>query len=95
MQATHQLFLGQTLLGINVTILWSAPVHLQFAYNSSYCQPQLLEKKRKDYAFRRQFSEKPSIIPGCPGPQLLLQLLVVSVTERWICPSFCQRYGSC
>ncbi len=25
------------------------------------------EKKRKDYAFRRQFSEKPSIIPGCPG----------------------------
>ena len=26
------------------------------------------EKKRKDYAFRRQFNEKPSIIPGCPGP---------------------------
>ena len=26
-----------------------------------------LEKKRKDYAFRRQFNEKPSIIPGCPG----------------------------
>jgi len=25
------------------------------------------EKKRKDYAFRRQFNEKPSIIPGCPG----------------------------
>ena len=24
-------------------------------------------KKRKDYAFRRQFNEKPSIIPGCPG----------------------------
>ena len=24
------------------------------------------EKKRKDYAFRRQFDEKPSIIPGCP-----------------------------
>ena len=24
------------------------------------------EKKRKDYAFRRQFNEKPSIIPGCP-----------------------------
>ncbi len=22
------------------------------------------EKKRKDYAFRRQFNEKPSIIPG-------------------------------
>ncbi len=25
------------------------------------------EKKRKDYAFRHQFNEKPSIIPGCPG----------------------------
>ncbi len=24
-------------------------------------------KKRKDYAFRRQFNEKPIIIPGCPG----------------------------
>ena len=24
------------------------------------------EKKRKDYAFLRQFIEKPSIIPGCP-----------------------------
>ncbi len=24
------------------------------------------EKKRKDYAFWRQFIEKPSIIPGCP-----------------------------
>jgi len=27
---------------------------------------QRKEKKRKDYAFRRQFNEKPSIIPGCP-----------------------------
>jgi len=26
-----------------------------------------VEKKRKDYAFRRQFNEKPSFIPGCPG----------------------------
>ena len=25
------------------------------------------EKKRKDYAFRRYFNEKPSIIPGCPA----------------------------
>jgi hypothetical protein len=25
-----------------------------------------IEKKRKDYTFRRQFNEKPSIIPGCP-----------------------------
>jgi hypothetical protein len=28
---------------------------------------QRKEKKRKDYTFRRQFNEKPSIIPGCPG----------------------------
>ncbi len=27
------------------------------------------EKKRKDYTFRRQFNEKPSIIPGCPRLQ--------------------------
>ncbi len=25
------------------------------------------DKKRKDYAFWRQFNEKPSITPGCPG----------------------------
>ena len=25
------------------------------------------KNKRKDYAFRRHFNEKPSIIPGCPG----------------------------
>ncbi len=30
-----------------------------------------LEKKRKEYAFRRQFIEKPSIIPGCPVPQAI------------------------
>jgi len=27
------------------------------------------EKKKKDYTFRRQFNEKPSIIPGCPRHQ--------------------------
>ncbi len=26
-----------------------------------------VEKKRKDYTFRRRFNEKPSIILGCPG----------------------------
>ena len=25
------------------------------------------EKTREDYAFQRQFDEKPSVIPGCPG----------------------------
>ena len=32
-----------------------------------FSQSSLLSKKRKDYAFRRQFNEKPRIIPGCPG----------------------------
>ena len=27
----------------------------------------MTEKRKKDYTFRRQFNEKPSIIPGCPG----------------------------
>ena len=30
------------------------------------------EKKRKDYAWQRQFNEKPSIIPGCPVPKMSL-----------------------
>jgi len=29
------------------------------------------EKERKDYAFRSQFDETPSIIPGCPEKCLL------------------------
>jgi len=27
----------------------------------------IVTKKRKDYTFQRQFNEKPSTIPGCPG----------------------------
>ncbi len=30
-------------------------------------EPQFDRKKRKDDAFRRQFNEKPGIIPGWPG----------------------------
>ena len=30
-------------------------------------------QKRKDYIFRHQFNEKPSIIPGCPGLLLTTQ----------------------
>ena len=36
-------------------------------------------KKRKDYAFRRQFNEKPSIIPGCPGVWLQQDLMKARV----------------
>jgi len=35
------------------------------------------EKKRKDYAFRRQFNENPSIIPGCPGAYFTKQVEVL------------------
>ena len=42
------------------------------------------EKKRKqDYAFWRQFNEKPSIIPGCPG------------NEEWHCPWVCYALTHC
>ena len=52
------------------------------------------EKKEKDYAFRRQFNEKPSIIPGCPDglqrphhvrtPQLVASSAVhVHATTAW------------
>ena len=27
-------------------------------------------KKRKDYTFWHQFTDKPSVIPGCPGSSL-------------------------
>ncbi len=32
------------------------------------------EKKRKNYAFRRQFDEKPSVIPGCSGPECHMRM---------------------
>ena len=35
------------------------------------------EKKRKDYAFRRRFNEKPSFIPGCPVSWLCLYCVVL------------------
>ena len=51
------------------------------------CNPALqsatggpLEKKRKDYAFRRQFNKKPSVIAGCPGVGRLLVLLNTAVS---------------
>ena len=46
------------------------------------------KEKRKDYAFWRQFNEKPSIIPGCPEPHTLyispdLQSSKAKLTEDW------------
>ena len=37
------------------------------------------EKKRKDYAFRRQFNEKPSITPGCPDARNVFVTYVLMI----------------
>ncbi len=54
-----------------------------FARVSLHPLPSLYrkEKKRKDYAFRRQFDEKPSSIPGCPGPSLHICILAEGYSE--------------
>ncbi len=41
--------------------------------STQYNLPRSCRKKRKDYAFRRQCNEKPSIITGCPGPRSCTQ----------------------
>ncbi len=50
-----------------------------------------LEKKRKDYAFRRQFNEKPSIIPGCPGEGTLQKRL--SVPRKYLIVLYTQWHA--
>ena len=56
----------------DATLLWlleicsaNYVVHNRLANCSPHCRAS--EWKRKDFAFRRQFDEKLSIIPGCPG----------------------------
>ena len=44
--------------------LYAAQRALNYAYSLTGLNS---ENKRKDYAFRHQFDEKPSIILGCPG----------------------------
>ena len=39
----------------------------------------LVRKEKKDYAFSRQFNEKPSIKPGCPGDCLV----TISAANWW------------
>jgi hypothetical protein len=41
------------------------------------------KRKRKDYAFRRQFNEKPSIILGCPGPMAYSTSCAVCALVLW------------
>ena len=40
------------------------------------------EKKRKDYAFRCQFNEKPSTMPGCPDEVAMLMQKGRNVTTE-------------
>jgi len=42
------------------------------------------EKKRKYYAFWHQFHEKPSIIPGCPVPEMNGVQINSSWTDRLV-----------
>ena len=58
------------------------------------CEHCVKEKKRKDYAFRRQFNEKPSITPGCPATlcetralQMRLYAFSSRITKRMSGPS--------
>ena len=46
---------------------FAAVCRYQQQVTSVLCVAEYVEtRKRKDYAFQRQFNEKPSIIPGCP-----------------------------
>ena len=59
------------------------------AYSIERRRNEKKEKKRQDYAFRRQFNEKRSIVPGCPGcaaacrnqPKLLMRLQLDSTAK--------------
>ena len=45
----------------------------------------LKEKKRNNYAFRRQINEKPSITPGCSGPHAIANSSCVPNTSSLKC----------
>jgi len=51
----------------NKTALWSARPRVGTGTSRNMMASSRKEKKRKDYAFQRQFNEKPIIILGCPG----------------------------
>ena len=53
-----------TCSGLTASAAFSAPVHSSLGQRPHTGQEK---KKRKHYTFRRQFNEKPSYIPGCPG----------------------------
>ena len=44
--------------------------HVSMAGRKIIAGPNDLKEKRKNYAFQRQFNQKPSITPGCPGNDL-------------------------
>ncbi len=75
-------------------------VHSSFLHkNPDSCRALFEEKKRKDYTFRRQFNEKPSIIPGCPGALFeFCWLMTDHVSFEWALTSYnqvisCKQFG--
>ncbi len=50
-------------------VLYDGGEPVQAAGGPAGVKAQSQFKVRKDYAFPHQFSEKPSVIPGCPGVQ--------------------------
>ena len=65
------------------TMLPALLYHHALALGPAFPQPEIkikVRKKRTDYAFWRQFDEKPSIIPGCPG---MIKVMIRSPKLRY------------
>ena len=56
------------------------------------CHCAQTAKKRKHYACRRQFNEKPSIIPGCPGQIVDLDTQPVSAGNFFYAGKMCSAW---
>jgi len=67
--------------------LQQAPLALPWGQNAwaGLCALEAKNRKRKHYAFRRQFKEKPSIIPGCPPVEGMVILARPSCSQPLLC----------
>jgi len=51
---------------------------------AAHCKATKKGKKRKDFAFWRQCTKKPSIIPGCPGARPQRPMEKIKILSRVI-----------